>query len=103
MKPRILAALLLMAAPAAAQTQAPAQAQAPATDFPQHPITFIMTFPAGSGVDVVARTIQEPLGKVLGQPIVIDYKVGAAGNVASEHADAVLLGPPGFEPGRDGL
>ncbi|WP_255440143.1 Bug family tripartite tricarboxylate transporter substrate binding protein [Caenimonas sedimenti] len=53
-------------------------------DWPQHPITFIMTFPAGSGVDVVARTIQEPLGKVLGQPIVIDYKVGAAGNIASD-------------------
>jgi tripartite-type tricarboxylate transporter receptor subunit TctC len=44
-----------------------------------------MTFPAGSGVDVVARTIQEPLGKVLGQPIIIDYKIGAAGNVASEY------------------
>jgi tripartite-type tricarboxylate transporter receptor subunit TctC len=44
-----------------------------------------MTFPAGSGVDVVARTIQEPLGKVLGQPVIIDYKVGAAGNVASEY------------------
>jgi tripartite-type tricarboxylate transporter receptor subunit TctC len=61
-----------------------AQAQAPA-DWPQHPVTFVMTFPAGSGVDVVARTIQEPLGKVLGQPVVIDYKVGAAGNVASEY------------------
>ena len=61
-----------------------AYAQAP-TDWPQHPVTFVMTFPAGSGVDVVARTIQEPLGKVLGQPVVIDYKVGAAGNVASEY------------------
>jgi tripartite-type tricarboxylate transporter receptor subunit TctC len=60
------------------------QAQAPA-DWPQHPVTFVMTFPAGSGVDVVARTIQEPLGKVLGQPLLIDYKVGAAGNVASEY------------------
>ncbi|WP_236598701.1 Bug family tripartite tricarboxylate transporter substrate binding protein [Ramlibacter monticola] len=59
-------------------------AQAPA-DWPQHPVTFVMTFPAGSGVDVVARTIQEPLGKALGQPVVIDYKVGAAGNVASEY------------------
>ncbi|HET8748117.1 MAG TPA: tripartite tricarboxylate transporter substrate binding protein [Ramlibacter sp.] len=57
----------------------------PATDWPQHPVTIIMTFPAGSGVDVVGRILQEPLGKVLGQPVVIDYKVGAAGNVASEY------------------
>jgi tripartite-type tricarboxylate transporter receptor subunit TctC len=43
-----------------------------------------MTFPAGSGVDVVARNIQEPLSKQLGQPVIIDYKAGAAGNIASE-------------------
>lgn len=59
--------------------------QAQGNDWPQQPVTFIMTFPAGSGVDVVARTIQEPLGKQLGQPVVIDYKVGAAGNIASEY------------------
>ena len=61
-----------------------AQAQNGA-DWPQHPVTIIMTFPAGSGVDVVGRLIQEPLGKALGQPVIIDYKVGAAGNVASEY------------------
>jgi tripartite-type tricarboxylate transporter receptor subunit TctC len=61
-----------------------AQAQAPA-DWPQHPVTVVMTFPAGSGVDVVARTLQEPLGKVLGLPVVIDYKPGAAGNIASDY------------------
>lgn len=73
-----------LAIAAAALALAPlAQAQG-AADWPQHPVTFVMTFPAGSGVDVVARTLQEPLGKVLGQPVVIDYKVGAAGNVASE-------------------
>jgi tripartite-type tricarboxylate transporter receptor subunit TctC len=54
-------------------------------DWPQHPLTLVMTFPAGSGVDVVARHIQEPLGKQLGQPVVIDYKAGAAGNIASEY------------------
>ncbi len=53
-------------------------------DWPRQPITLVMTFPAGSGVDVVARQIQEPLGKLLGQPIVIDYKPGAAGNIASD-------------------
>jgi tripartite-type tricarboxylate transporter receptor subunit TctC len=45
----------------------------------------IMGFPAGSGVDVVARAIQEPLARQLGQPVIIDYKSGAAGNIASEY------------------
>jgi len=59
-------------------------ALAQTSDWPRQPITLVMTFPAGSGVDVVARQIQEPLGKLLGQPIVVDYKPGAAGNIASD-------------------
>lgn len=58
---------------------------AKAQSWPQSPITMVMGFPAGSGVDVVGRAIQEPLGKLLGQPIVIDYKPGAAGNLMSEY------------------
>ncbi len=54
-------------------------------DWPQQPVTLIMGFPAGSGVDVVARTIQEPLSRQLGRPVIIDYKSGAAGNIASEY------------------
>ena len=74
---------LSLAAAVAAFSIAPAAlAQA---DWPQQPVTIVMTFPAGSGVDVVGRTIQEPLSRVLGQPVVIDYKVGAAGNVALEY------------------
>ena len=57
---------------------------AAAADWPIQPVTLIMGFPAGSGVDIVARAIQEPLARQLGQPVVIDYKVGAAGNIASE-------------------
>jgi tripartite-type tricarboxylate transporter receptor subunit TctC len=53
-------------------------------DWPQQAVTIVMTFPAGSGVDVVARAIQDPLSRQLGQPVVIDYKPGAAGNIASE-------------------
>ena len=75
-------AMLLAATTWLASTTAIAQ---PAPDnWPQHPITMIMGFPAGSGVDVIGRAIQEPLGKILGQPIIIDYKPGAAGNIASE-------------------
>ena len=55
-----------------------------AQDWPAKPITIYMGFPAGSGVDVVARMLQPSLEKTLGQRLVIDYKPGAGGNVASE-------------------
>jgi tripartite-type tricarboxylate transporter receptor subunit TctC len=81
--PTIRRSVLALLASSVLALAAPlAHAQA---DYPHQPITLVMTFPAGSGVDVVARAIQEPLGKVLGQPVVIDYKVGAAGNIASEY------------------
>ena len=55
-----------------------------ADDWPSRPITIYMGFPAGSGVDVVARLLQPSLEKALGQRLVLDYKSGAGGNVASE-------------------
>ncbi len=78
----ILALPMLMVGTSQAQPQSQPQLHAP--DWPTRPITMYMGFPAGSGVDVVARRLQEPLGKQLGQPIVIDYKPGAAGNIASQ-------------------
>jgi tripartite-type tricarboxylate transporter receptor subunit TctC len=63
----------------------PPHVNAQIADFPgSRPITIVMTFPAGSGVDVVTRQIQEPLQKLLNTNIVIDYKAGAGGNIASE-------------------
>jgi tripartite-type tricarboxylate transporter receptor subunit TctC len=55
-----------------------------AQKWPEKPITVIMGFPAGSGVDVIARLLQAPLEQDLGTQLVFDYKVGAGGNVASE-------------------
>jgi tripartite-type tricarboxylate transporter receptor subunit TctC len=55
-----------------------------ADDWPSRPIVILMGFPAGSGVDVVARMLQPALEKSLGQRLVLDYKAGAGGNVASE-------------------
>jgi tripartite-type tricarboxylate transporter receptor subunit TctC len=52
--------------------------------WPAHPVTILMGFPAGSGVDVVARMLQEPMEKSLGGRIVTDYRTGAGGNLASE-------------------
>ncbi len=56
----------------------------PASGWPQQPITILMGFPAGSGVDVVARMLEEPMEKSLGGKIVMDYRSGAGGNIASE-------------------
>ena len=58
---------------------------ATAQKWPEKPITVIMGFPAGSGVDVIARLLQDPMEKDLGTQLVFDYKVGAGGNVASEY------------------
>ena len=57
---------------------------AAAQEWPTRPITIVMGFPPGSGTDVVARVLQPLLDKALGQRIVIDYKAGAGGNVASD-------------------
>ncbi|MBY0322889.1 MAG: tripartite tricarboxylate transporter substrate binding protein [Reyranella sp.] len=71
------AALFLSAASVSAQAQSQG-------DWPSKPITILMGFPAGSGVDVIARMLQPSLEKSLNQRLVIDYKPGAGGNVASE-------------------
>jgi len=68
----------------AISVQAQAQGSAQGSDWPTKPVTILMGFPAGSGVDVVARILQPSLEKTLGQRLVIDYKAGAGGNVASE-------------------
>ncbi len=48
------------------------------------PITIVMGFPAGSGVDIVARLFQVPMEQALGAKFVMDYRTGAGGNIASE-------------------
>src|SRR3954451_10426586 len=55
-----------------------------AQSWPAHPITILMGFPAGSGVDIVARMLEAPMEKSLGGRIVMDYRTGAGGNLASE-------------------
>ncbi len=48
------------------------------------PITIVMGFPAGSGVDIVMRLFQVPMEQALGAKFVMDYRTGAGGNIASE-------------------
>ncbi|MDO9435715.1 tripartite tricarboxylate transporter substrate binding protein [Hydrogenophaga sp.] len=51
--------------------------------FPTKPITIVIGSPAGGTQDLQARALQEPLQKILGQPIVIENRAGASGNVAT--------------------
>ena len=54
------------------------------SDWPKDkPITFIVPFTAGSGTDVIARTVAEKLGPILGAQIVIDNRTGAGGTVGA--------------------
>ena len=76
MKRPVLAAAL--AALAGALAIAPAFAQA----WPDKPIRFVMTAPAGSSIDVIGRTIADKLKDRLGQPVVVDNKPAAGGTVA---------------------
>ena len=101
--------LLLVAASAAAQ------------DYPTRPITLIVPFPAGGGVDAVARITAAKLAEALGVPIVIDNRGGAGGVIGTRiaaraapdgytlvmsHTGTTSINPtlyanPGYDPRKD--
>ncbi len=68
----------------------------PAAAWPTQPLKIVVGFPAGSSPDLTARAFSEPLAKALGQPVVVENKVGAAGNIA---ADAVAKATDGHTIG----
>jgi tripartite-type tricarboxylate transporter receptor subunit TctC len=77
-------------------------ASAQANDFPAKPIHLVVGFAPGGASDIVARLLQPELQKRLGQPIVIDNRPGANGNIANEvvaraepDGYTLLLGNPG--------
>ncbi len=67
-----------------------------AADWPNRPVHLIVGFPPGSSPDLTARALAEPLSRALGQPVVVDNKVGAGGNIA---ADAVAKATDGHTLG----
>lgn len=80
---RLIAAALALAA----GTASVAQAQG----WPNKPVRVIAPYPAGGGVDFVARTVAQRLGEITGQSFVVENKTGASGTIG---ADAVAKSAP---------
>jgi tripartite-type tricarboxylate transporter receptor subunit TctC len=64
----------------------PASAFAQDSSYPSRPVRFILPFPPGGGTDILGRIIAERLSANLGQPVVIENRGGAGGNVGTEAA-----------------
>ena len=76
------AALALLAASPLASAQ---------PDYPTKPVRIIVSFPPGGAADQIARAISQPLQEALGQPVVVENRGGANGNIG---ADAVAKSAP---------
>jgi tripartite-type tricarboxylate transporter receptor subunit TctC len=105
----LVAVLVLSSMVASAQAQGTA------------PIRLMVGFPAGGGTDVIARTLAEKLKDVLGQPVIVENRAGAGGQIAAQalkaaapdghtlfltHDHSISIIPltiksPGFDPAKD--
>jgi len=78
---RLIAAFLFAAVASAVQAQT----------FPSRPVTLIVPFSPGTGIDILARVIAPKLAEKWGQPVVVENKAGASGNIGT---DIVAKAPP---------
>jgi tripartite-type tricarboxylate transporter receptor subunit TctC len=55
-----------------------------AQEYPARQVRLVLPFPAGGGSDIIARVVAQKLTGALGQPVVVDNRAGASGNIAAE-------------------
>ena len=68
----------------AARARAVRPSPGASTAWPTKPLRLLVGFPAGASPDLAARAIAEPLSKLLGQPVVVENRPGASGNLAAD-------------------
>lgn len=81
-----LALPMLAAAQTAPKKPPPKEAASAAAAWPTRTVKLLVGFPGGSTPDMAARTLAEPLSRALGQPVIVENRPGASGNIAADLA-----------------